>query len=327
MKTGYSSLTNIASDHEETNLCMSSVQYPDLTLATTIHNNLERWMEMALSFEREAGIPVEIVVVDDGSKIPAMIEGLRSRVRLLRNDTPRGFAGASDQALREVKTRYALLLDADVTFLPGDFSAAYAAFRALPKLAWSNFQQIGASGDVSSPSEDVLPPAWIYALGNQIQWRWSKWKARHLKPAFVSGRVKSVTIAHSSSTLVRMKAFQAIDGFDLRFWQCESDNDVCLRLLEAGWKVGVDQVYTVRHDGIGGRTGGRKRIYDLYRSRLMIYEIHRPTSRFYLRPFLALRHLLEAVAVIVRPKEGDHLDPSFRFRLASAALRGYPKMS
>jgi len=301
--------------------------YPELSVATTIHNNLDRWMEMALSFEREVGRPAEIVAVDDGSKIPAKIDGLRSPLRLLRNETPHGFCGASDEALDEVKTPFALLLDADITFLPGDFAAAFAAFKAVPKLAWSNFLQIGFSGNVSSPSEDVLPPAWIYGLGNQVQWRWSKRKAKTLKPAFVSGRVKSVTIAHSSSALVRMKAFREIDGFDRRFWQCESDNDVCLRLLGAGWKIGVDQVYTVRHDGIGGRTGGRKRTYDLYRSRLMLYEIHEPASRFYLRPLLALRHLLEAGATLARPGSDDHLAPSFRFRLATAALKGYPKMS
>jgi N-acetylglucosaminyl-diphospho-decaprenol L-rhamnosyltransferase len=306
---------------------MNPTVYSDLTLATTIHNNLDRWMEMALSFEREVGIPSEIVVVDDGSRIPAKIEGLRSPLRILRNDQPHGFCGASDEALNEVKTPFALLLDADITFLPGDFAAAFAAFKAVPKLAWSNFQQIGASGVAGNPSEDVLPPAWIYAMGNQIQWRWSQWKAKTLKPTFVSGRLKSVAIAHSSSALVRMDAFREIGGFDRRFWQCESDNDVCLRLLDAGWKVGVDQVYTLRHDGIGGRTGGRKRTYDLYRSRLMLYEIHRPGSRFYLRPLLAVRHLLEAAATLVRPKSGDHLDPSFRFRLATAALRGYPKMS
>jgi GT2 family glycosyltransferase len=306
---------------------MNASGYTDLSLATTIHNNLERWMEMALSFEREVGLAAEIVVVDDGSQVPARIEGLRSPVRLLRNETPQGFCAASDRALGEIKTPFALLLDADITFLPGEFAAAFAAFKAVAKLAWSNFQQIGISGRAGSPSEDFLPPAWVYALGNKVQGRWSQRNARTLKPAFVSGRIKSVTIAHSSSALVRMQAFREVGGFDHRFWQCESDNDVCLRLLRAGWKIGVDQIYTVRHDGIGGRTGGKNRIYDLYRSRLMLYEIHQPASRHYLRPLLALRHLLEAAATLVRPRDGAHLDPSFRFRLATAALKGYPKLT
>jgi len=308
---------------------MSSPDYPDLSLATTIHNNLDRWMEMALSFERHVGTVAEICVVDDGSTIPARIEGLRSPVRLVRHDTPQGFCAASDVALNQVKTPYAFLLDADITFLPGDFANAFAAFKSIRKLAWSNFQQIGASGKVGSPSEDILPPAWVYALGNQMQGHWLKWKAkRTLKSEALHGRIVSVAIAHSSSTLVRMKAFQEIGGFDRRFWQCESDNDVCLRLRQAGWKVGVDQIYTVRHDGVGGRTGGKKRIYDLNRSRLMLYEIHRPESRPYLRKLLGVRHLVEGVtAKVIGGKREDHLTTEFRFRLAKAAFQGYPKWS
>jgi GT2 family glycosyltransferase len=270
----------------------------------------------------------EIVVVDDGSTVPARIKGLRSPVRLLRNDSPHGFCAASDEALHEVKTPFAFLLDADITFLPGDFQKAFSGFKAIPKLAWSNFQQIGASGEVGSPSEDRLPPPWVYGLGNQVQWRWSLWKTKTVRSRWLSGRIKGVTIAHSSSTLVRMAAFRNIGGFDRRFWQCESDNDVCLRLRRAGWRVGVDQIYTLRHDGIGGRTGGKKRIYDLYRSRLMLYEIHRPFSRIYLRLLLGVRHLIEAAAAAILRRRGpDHLDPHFRFRLASAAFRGYPKWS
>jgi GT2 family glycosyltransferase len=307
---------------------MSTPDFPDLSIATTIHNNVDRWMEMALSFEHHVGTVAEICVVDDGSTVPARIEGLRSPVRLIRHETPQGFCGASDVALKEVKTPNAFLLDADITFLPGNFKNAYAAFKAIPKLAWSNFQQIGASGKVASPSEDRLPPAWVYALGNQVQGRWLEWKAKKTRPERLHGRIKGVAIAHSSSTLVRMKAFLEIGGFDRRFWQCESDNDVCLRLRAAGWKVGVDQIYTVRHDGIGGRTGGKKRVYDLYRSRLMLYEIHQPESRAYLRKLLGLRHLVESAAArLLRHKQDDHLSPDFRFRLASAAFKGYPKWS
>lgn len=299
--------------------------YPDLTIATTIHNNLERWMEMALSFEREVGLPAEIVVVDDGSASPAVVTGLRSSVRLLRNDQPRGFCGASDQALRGVRTPYALLLDADITFLSGDFRAAYAAFQAQSRLAWSNFQQVSAEGHPGCSVEEILPPAWVYGLGNQVTQRWWRGREKSGRSTALSDRLSAVLIAHSSSALVRMEAFREINGFDLRFWQCQSDNDVCLRLGRAGWTVGVDRIYTVRHDGIGGRTGGQSRVYDLYRSRLMLYETHRPWSRLFLRPLLCLRHLLEAVVACLRPQiKESHLSPSFRFKLALGALRGYP---
>ena len=303
---------------------MTTSDYPDLTIATTLHNNLDRWMEMASSFEREVGRPAEIIVVDDASATPAVLTGLQSPLRLLRNNTARGFCGASDQSLREVKTPYALLLDADITFLPGDFRAAFESFKSLPKLAWSNFQQINHAGQPGSSWDDAIPPAWIYAMGNQVTGRWLERQDR--APLLLNERIRSVPIAHSSSAFVRMAALREINGFDLRYWQCQSDTDVCRRLTKAGWQVGVDRTYTVRHDGIGGRTGGLNRIYDLYRGRLLLYETHEPASRFYLRPLLALRHFFEAIALFFRRNKSDaHLRPAFRFRLAFGALRGYPR--
>jgi GT2 family glycosyltransferase len=282
-------------------------------------------MEMALSFEKEVGLPSEIVVVDDGSAVPAKITGLKSRVRLLRNDKPGGFCAASNQALMEVKTRFALLLDADITFLTGDFAGAYEAFVSLPRLAWSNFQQVSKDGRGAGSAEEMLTPAPIYALGTAITQRWWEWKMKSYEPEMLNERVRRVLIAHSSSALVRMEAFRDIGGFDLRFWQCQSDNDVCLRLEHAGWIAGVDEEYTVQHDGIGGKTGGKRRVYDLYRGRLMIYEIHQPITKLYLRLLLFLRHLAEALVSIVTRKSDEHLTASFRLHLALNALLGYPR--
>ncbi len=300
--------------------------FPDLTLATTIHNNLERWMEMALSLEKEVGQFAVIVVVDDGSAVPANPEGLGSSLHLMRNETPRGFCAASDQALREVKTPFALLADADITFLPGDFRAVYAAFQDDPRLAWCNFRQVSVTGSLGCSTEDEILPPWIYGLGNQVAQKWLERKSRMVNASIPGTRIRLVPIAHSSSVLVRMEAFRDIGGFDLRFWQCVSDNDLCMRLVKAGWKVGVDQIYTVRHDGIGGKTGGKKRVYDLYMGRLLFYEVHRPSSRLYLRPLLCLRHLVETLVALLRPKsKEEHLSPAFRFHLAIRALLGYPR--
>jgi GT2 family glycosyltransferase len=301
--------------------------YPDLTIATTIHNNLERWLEMATSFEREAGFPVEIVAVDDGSAEPARITGLRSPVRLLRNDRPRGFAMASDQALREVRTPFALLVDADITFLPGDFQAAFAAFKAQPKLAWSNFRQLSIGGAETSSGDPLMAPPFLHALGNQAVALWKNWKLPRRKPQMLTDQIEAVPVAYSSSALVRMQAFHEINGFDPRFWQSHSDNDLCLRLGEAGWDVGINRSYTVQHDALGGEAGGVRRVLDLYRAQLLFYELHWPSSRLYLRPLLALRHLAEvAVMVLLRPaKNKEHHRPGLRLKLAGAALRGYPR--
>ncbi|MEJ0000677.1 MAG: glycosyltransferase [Verrucomicrobiota bacterium] len=297
----------------------------DLSVATTIHNNLDRWMEMALSLEREACLPREIVVVDDGSKVPAVIKGLRTPVRLIRNDSPHGFCAASNQALNGVTTPYALLLDADITFHPRRFRRRVRVVQVAAADGLVQFPAGEQGGRARRLRRGGHPAAVGLRAGQSRGGGVVALEDQALQGRAGQPRVQSLLVAHSSSTLVRMEAFHAINGFDLRYWQCQSDNDLCLRMIKAGWQVGLDQAYTVQHDGIGGKTGGTRRVYDLYRGRQLFYETHWPQSRFYLRFLLFLRHLAETVVAFFAGKREDHLRPAFRFHLATSALRGYPR--
>ncbi|MEN3369405.1 MAG: N-acetylglucosaminyl-diphospho-decaprenol L-rhamnosyltransferase [Verrucomicrobiota bacterium] len=266
------------------------MRFPDLTLATTAHNNAQMSADMLRSFETWVGTPQEIVVVDDGSTKPYQLPPLSTPVRLIRSDRAEGFCRASDAALREVRTDYALLVDADVLFEPGDFAGGYAEFQK-GNWAWINFRQINFQGVPQSGYEQRLMPPWIFAAGNQALKWWEKFQRA---PAARPGeRIREVEVAHSSCTLVKMEAFRAVGGFDRWYWQCQSDTDLSVRLRKSGYRVGVDLGYQVKHDGAGGKSGGTARILDLYRSRVHLYERFYPASRFYLRPLLFVRHVLE----------------------------------
>jgi GT2 family glycosyltransferase len=265
--------------------------FDDLTLATTAHQNARMCLEMLRSFESSVGRVSEIIVVDDRSEPPVTLPQFSSPLRLIRTEEPLGFCKASDLALRSVRTKYALLVDADVLFQPGDFAGGFREF-AHGSWAWVNFGQVNFEGVPQASYEQPLMPPWVFAAGNQV---FSWWQRFQRPPAPKSGneRIASVAAAHSSCTLVKMEAFHAVGGFDPWYWQCQSDVDLSLRLREHGYGVGVDLGYEVRHDGAGGKGGGSARVLDLYRSRIHLYENACPASRIYLRPLLFLRHLAE----------------------------------
>ncbi len=244
-------------------------RFADLTLATTAHNNEQTSTAMLRSFEASLGTVDEVVVVDDGSRAAYSPPPLQSAVRVIRDDEPLGFCGASDVALRAVRTKYALLVDADVLFEPGDFAGAYAEFQR-DKWAWMNFRQTNFQGTPQAGYEQPMMPPWVFAAGNQVLKFWEKFqRAPQPRPG---ARIIEVEAAHSSCTLVDMEAFHAVGGFDLGSWQCQSDVDLSLRLRQAGRRVGVDLGYGVKHEGAGGKSGGSARVLDLYRSRVHLYE-------------------------------------------------------
>jgi GT2 family glycosyltransferase len=161
----------------------------------------------------------------------------------------------------------------------------------------------------------------VFAAGNQALKLWEKFQ-RTPEPT-PTARIVEVEAAHSSCTLVNMEAFRAAGGFDRWYWQCQSDIDLSLRLRKSGQRVGIDFGYCVKHEGAGGKTGGPARVLDLYRSRVHLYEHFQPSSRFYLRPFLFLRHALELVwfALVALFKNEPRL--RMRVEMLKGVLRGY----
>jgi len=294
--------------------------FSDLSLATTTHNNYQMLSDMLSSFEANLGTVDKIVIVDDGSRRACPLPPVSSGVRLIRNEQPHGFCQASDMALRAVRTRYALLVDADVLFEPGDLAGGYREFQN-GKWAWVNFRQSNFQGEPQAGYEQPLMPPWIFAAGNQALKWWEKFQRPPVPPP--GARIVEVEAAHSSCTLVNMEAFRAANGFDHWYWQCQSDIDLSLRFRQAGWRVGVDLGYGVKHEGAGGKSGGAPRVLDLYRSRLHLYENFYPASRFYLRPLLFVRHLVELgwFALVALFKNEPRLP--MRIEMVKGVLKGY----
>jgi GT2 family glycosyltransferase len=295
-------------------------RFDDLTLATTAHNNEQTSANMLRSFEANLGTAAEIVVVDDGSAKPYSPPALRSPVRVIRTEQAHGFCHASDVALRAVETKYALLVDADVLFEPGDFAGGYAEFQR-GNWSWVNFRQTNFHGQAQGAYEQPMIPPWVFGAGNQALKLWEKFQ--HAPTPAAGSRIVEVEAAHSSCTLVNMEAFRAAGGFDRWYWQCQSDIDLSLRLRQAGQRVGIDFGYGVKHEGAGGKTGGTARVLDLYRSRLHLYEHFHPSSRFYLRPLLFVRHVFELglFALVALFKNEPRLQT--RVEMVKGVLKGY----
>lgn len=292
--------------------------FEDLSIATTVHNNSAMSAAMLASFTEHVGRAAEIIVVDDASD-PPHIAG--HDVRLIRNETSLGFCKASDLALRNVRTPYALLVDADVLFEPGDFAGGFDEFRG-GNWAWVNFRQRSFAGVPQDSFEQPLMPPSIFAAGNQVYSVWTKLRRPNLSQS--SGRIAAVDAVHSSCTLVNMDAFRVIGGFDPWYAQCQSDVEISLRFRKRGYGVGVDRGYEVKHEGAGGRVGGDARVLDLYRARVHLYEHEYPRSRLYLRPLLFIRHLLELLwFVLTWPVKRNTPQVRVRRRMVRTVWSGY----
>src|SRR5690606_14721059 len=97
--------------------------------------------------------PVEFVVVDNASSdgSAAMVEAEFPGIKLLQNGSNLGFARANNQAIRQSKGSYLLLLNSDTELLPGALHQLLHFMDSLPN--------VGAAGPLLLNSDGSIQPS------------------------------------------------------------------------------------------------------------------------------------------------------------------------
>jgi hypothetical protein len=98
------------------------MQTVPLTLIIPVYGRPKVLDRALRSVESQTALPEEIIVVDDGSPVPSVIEpdlARRLNVRLVRHETNRGPAAARNTGLRAAQTDWVTFLDSD-DFLLGE---------------------------------------------------------------------------------------------------------------------------------------------------------------------------------------------------------------
>jgi len=180
-----------------------------------------------------------VIVVDNGSAddTPARIRAALPQAQVLELGENRGFGAANNAALHQVRTPFALLMNPDCAVMAADAQALLASMAQWPQAAIMAPQLVGGDG------------------GKQVNYGW----ARHLwasKGPAAEG-VTCVGNACGAAMLLRLSAMPTRDWFDTRFFLYYEDEDLCLRLLQAGTPVLIEPSVHVAHANRGSVRGPR----------------------------------------------------------------------
>jgi N-acetylglucosaminyl-diphospho-decaprenol L-rhamnosyltransferase len=259
-----------------------------------------------------------VVIVDngstDGSADLTAPRGLRLEV--MRNRENRGFAAACNQGAARSSADYLLFLNPD-TLLAADSLAVPITFLEQPdhqRVALAGIQLVDDEGHIARSCARRPTPAMFAAKMTGID-RLSGGRVRtHIMSDWSHDSTRVVDHVIGAFYLVRRRVFEALHGFDERFFVYLEDVDLSMRIRDAGWDVvylaGVRAYH--KGGGVSSRAMSARLAYSLH-SRILYGAKHfSPIAAAGLAAgTLVLEPLIRAVDALARRRPGE-LEPMLR---------------
>lgn len=227
-----------------------------------------------VEYQRE---DLEVIVVDHGSEpvAAALLQQRFTGIQLIATDANPGFSAGVNRAAREALGKYFLLLNPDCV-VHGNVARELAAWL-------DEHPEVGAVGPLVRESDGSIQasarrfPGLTTAVAGRSSWltrKWPRnpWTRRNLVAPEDGGGPIDVDWVSGACMMVRREAFEAVDGFDERFFLYWEDADFCLRLRRAGWSVVYNPGERVTH--LTGRSSARAQ-------RRSLLAFHRSAYRYF----------------------------------------------
>lgn len=233
----------------------------------------------------------EIIVVDndshDGS--PSMLRERFPGVRLIANPENAGFARATNQAIRESKGRYLLLLNSDTRLIDRSLQHMLAFMDEHRDVGTTGACLLNPDGTVQVYST-ALPSLWGHWVQTMGLDRWSLSSRRTSRD--VSNGPREVERVKGACLMTRREVISEVGLLDENLFLYGEEDDWCVRTREAGWRVFyLPDVRVVHHGRASVDQVADEMFAQLYKSKVLFYRKHRgPVKTFTLKCILFFGH-------------------------------------
>jgi len=279
-------------------------------------NRKELLRSCLASLARQASVPFETIVVDNGSTDgSAEMAECEFGARVIRNTQNRGFCAANNQGIAAARGAFIALLNNDTEAEPGWLEALHSAcsrradvgMAASKVLVWEDPRRIDKAGHLIFPDGQ------------------NRGRGTGALDTGQYDREEEVLWPDGCAAMYRRDMLTQIGGFDEDFFAYGDDAELGLRARIAGWKCVYTPAAVVRHHR--GSTLGKdsaRRLELIERNRLLLAFKLFPWSLLVLNPFYFAARVVAGLAA-ARRGTGDTVHfPGLRgkWSMAGAFLRG-----
>ncbi len=225
----------------------------------------------------------EIVVADNHSSDTSLEEARRARgVRLIENQTNRGFAAAANEAVASTSSRFVLLLNSDTLVSPDSARRLHESMLSDPASAIACGPLFGEDGTPQTGFQFRELPTFVSVLSDVLgleEFLGVISKKPRPQMQMKSGWLASPVQPAAAYWMIRRRAWDGLGGFDELFWPAWfEDVDFCKRLQSSRWHILFNENARAVH--IGGvsvpHLGHRRFTRVFYRNLLRYLKKHHP---------------------------------------------------
>ncbi len=253
-------------------------QYPlDLSISIVSYNTKDLLRKCLKSiFSKTKKLKFEIYVVDNDSKDGSveMVAEEFPQVKLIANKTNNFYTKANNQSLSRAKGKYFLILNCDTFFIDDSLEKMVDYLEKNPKVGaieglqlYLDQSPVPTGGNQSSPLLDFYTLSWV---GNKIA------NQRKVANFRLEGKDRRLTfpaeVICDAFLMTRTDLFKDMGGYDENLLLYYTENDLCLRIINKGFKTIHFGRGKVMHSvNASSKKLGRKKINKIYLQDLLKY--------------------------------------------------------
>lgn len=220
---------------------------------------------------------LEIIVVDNASgddSLARLKDCFKDKVRVIASGENRGFAAGNNQALKDIDSDYALLLNSDTVVWENTLQDIYEYMENNPDVGACGCRVRLENGELDKACKRTFPNVKnsffrLFHIPNR-----SKDDNYNLTD-LPDDEVYEIDCLTGAFMFIRKAALDEAGLLDETFFMYGEDIDLCYRIKQAGWKIVYYGKSSITHlKGASSKKQKSKLIYEFYRAMYVYYKKH-----------------------------------------------------
>ena len=207
-------------------------------------------------------------------------------VKIIRNRENVGFGRANNQAIRQAKGEFVLLLNPDTVVQEDTFQVILDYFSNHPKCGMVGCKILNPDGSLQLACRRSFPTPWVGFTrfsGLSRLFPKSKFFGKYNLTYLDENETYEVEAISGSFMFVRKNVLAQVNGFDESFFMYGEDLDLCYRIHDAGWKiVYLPDTKIIHFKGESSKKAPIDLTLQFYRAMQLFVEKHYHSRYFYL---------------------------------------------